>query len=84
MDWANFGPIQIGRARRALSCFVLVLSWSRAVHARFALEQTLESLLRGHVEAFTAMTGAALIIVDDGDDASVTLAARVAETGPSD
>jgi transposase len=31
VDWANFGPIQIGRARRALACFVLVLSRSRAV-----------------------------------------------------
>ena len=56
-DWAHFGAIQIGRARRALSCFVLVLSWSRAVYARFALDQTLESFLRGHVEAFTTLTG---------------------------
>src|SRR2546425_4008077 len=44
-------------ARRILSCFVLVLSWSRAVYARFALDQTLESFLRGHVEAFTALGG---------------------------
>jgi len=65
VDWANFGPIQIGRARRALSCFVLVLSWSRAVYARFALEQTLESFLRGHVEAFTAMTGAPRVLLYD-------------------
>jgi transposase len=57
IDWGNFGPIQIGRARRALSCFVLVLSWSRAVYARFALDQTLESFLRGHVEAFQALGG---------------------------
>ena len=34
VDWGNFGAIQIGRARRSLSCFVLVLSWSRAVYAR--------------------------------------------------
>ena len=57
IDWGNFGPIQIGRARRALSCFVLVLSWSRAVYARFALDQTLESFLRGHVAAFQALGG---------------------------
>ena len=43
VDWGNFGAIQIGRARRVLSCFVLVLSWPRAVYARFALDQTLES-----------------------------------------
>lgn len=52
VDWANFGRISIGHARRALSCFVLVLSWSRALFARFFLDQTLESFLRGHVEAF--------------------------------
>ena len=57
VDWGNFGAFPIGRARRELSCFVLVLSWSRAVYARFALDQTLESFLRGHVEAFRALQG---------------------------
>jgi transposase len=57
VDWGNFGKIQIGDARRVLSCFVLVLSWSRAVFARFALDQTLESFLRGHVLAFAALGG---------------------------
>lgn len=57
VDWGNFGAIQVGHARRVLSCFVLVLSWSRAVYARFALDQTLESFLRGHVEAFAALEG---------------------------
>jgi transposase len=57
VDWGNFGKIQIGHARRALSCFVLVLSWSRAMYARFALDQTLESFLRGHVLAFDALGG---------------------------
>lgn len=57
VDWGHFGAIQIGAARRVLSCFVLVLSWSRAVYARFALDQTLESFLRGHVEAFAALGG---------------------------
>ena len=57
VDWGNFGKIRIGHARRTLSCFVLVLSWSRAVYARFALDETLESFLRGHVEAFAALGG---------------------------
>ena len=52
VDWGNFGKIQIGYARRALSCFVMVLSWSRGVFARFTLNQTLESFMRGHIEAF--------------------------------
>src|SRR5438876_580844 len=57
VDWGNFGALPIGRARRVLSCFVLVLSWSRAVYARFALDQTLESFLRGHVEAVAPGSG---------------------------
>jgi len=36
---------------------VLVLSWSRAIYARFALDQTLESFLQGHVLGFAAMGG---------------------------
>jgi transposase len=65
VDWGNFGAIQMGRARRVLSCFVLVLSWSRAVYARFALDQTLESFLRGHVEAFTALGGSPRTLLYD-------------------
>jgi transposase len=65
VDWGNFGALQIGRARRVLSCFVLVLSWSRAVYARFALDQTLESFLRGHVEAFPALQGVPRTILYD-------------------
>jgi transposase len=57
VDWGNFGKIKVGNAQRALSCFVLVLSFSRAMYARFALDQTLESFLRGHVEAFGALGG---------------------------
>jgi len=65
VDWGNFGALPIGHARRVLSCFVLVLSWSRAVYARFALDQTLESFLRGHVEAFTALGGVPRTVLYD-------------------
>jgi len=57
VDWGNFGKIRVGNASRNLSCFVLVLSWSRAIYARFALDQTLESFLRGHVESFHTLGG---------------------------
>lgn len=57
VDWGSFGKVEIGRASRALSCFVMVLSWSRAVHAAFMLDQTLESFLRGHVGAFEYFGG---------------------------
>lgn len=52
-DWASFGEVRIGRARRRLSCFVLTLSYSRALYLEFFLDQSLENLLLGHVHAFT-------------------------------
>jgi len=65
VDWGNFGPLRVGSTTRLLSCFVLVLSWSRGAYARFALDQTLESFLRGHVEAFTALQGVPRTILYD-------------------
>jgi transposase len=46
-DWANFGTVTIGRAVRRLSCFVLTLSYSRALYLEFFLEQSLENFLAG-------------------------------------
>lgn len=57
VDWGSFGSVAIGNTRRPLSCFVMVLSWSRALFARFVLDQTLESFLRCHVAAFEALHG---------------------------
>jgi transposase len=57
VDWGSFGSIMIGNTRRSLSCFVMVLSWSRAIYARFVLDQTLESFLRCHLAAFDAFGG---------------------------
>jgi transposase len=56
-DWGCFGTVGTGRARRPLSCFVMVLSWSRAIHALFTLDQNLESFMRGHVGAFEYFRG---------------------------
>ena len=65
IDWGAFGSIRIGRGVRPLSGFVMVLSYSRALWALFTLDQTLESFLRGHVEAFQALTGVARTLVYD-------------------
>lgn len=65
VDWASFGTIQIGKAVRKLSCFLLVLSWSRALFARFYLDQTLESFLDGHVWAFEQAGGVPRTILYD-------------------
>lgn len=56
-DWGHFGTLQIGRAKRKLSCFVLTLSHSRRLFARFTFDQTLESFLRGHIDAFADFGG---------------------------
>lgn len=65
VDWGAFGAIRIGRGVRPLSGFVMVLSYSRAVFALFTVDQTLESFLRGHVEAFHAWPGVARTLVYD-------------------
>jgi len=65
VDWGHFGKIQVGAATRSLSCFVLVLSWSRAMFARFTLDQTLETFLRGHALAFETLGGVARRILYD-------------------
>ena len=64
-DWASFGMVRIGRAQRRLSCFVITLSFSRALYLEFFFDQTLESLLRGHVGAFRQFDGAACIVLYD-------------------
>ncbi len=39
-DWAHFGEVVIGRARRRLSAFLLTLSYSRALWLEFFLDQS--------------------------------------------
>jgi transposase len=65
VDWAYFGSVLVGRARRQLSCFVMTLSWSRALYLEFFFDQTMENFLRGHVRAFATWSGAPRIILYD-------------------
>ena len=65
MDWGTFGKVRIGHGVRAVSGFVMVLGYSRALFALFTLDQTLESFLRGHVAAFEALGGSARTLVYD-------------------
>ena len=57
VDWGSFGKILVGSAKRLLSCFVFVLAWSRAMFARFVLDQTLETFAFCHTLAFNALGG---------------------------
>lgn len=57
VDWGHFGKVQIGKATRAVSAFVMVLSWSRMPFVRFFYDQRMGSFLAGHVEAFDFFGG---------------------------
>ena len=65
VDWGHFGHLQIGRARRALMAFVMVLSHSRMVYLRFFLDAGMDSFLRGHTLAFAAFSGVPRVLLYD-------------------
>jgi hypothetical protein len=65
VDWAHFGQVAVGKARRTLSCFVATLSWSRALYLEFFFDQTMENFLRGHVHAFDDWRGQPRVILYD-------------------
>lgn len=65
VDWGHFGHLQIGRARRPLMAFVMVLSWSRRIHLRFFLDARVENFLRGHAGAFEAWGGLPQVLLYD-------------------
>ena len=65
VDWAHFGHLSIGRARRPLMAFVLVLSYSRRLYLRFFLDARMSSFLGGHLGAFAAFGGIARIALYD-------------------
>lgn len=64
-DWGSFGHVMVGRAKRALSVFVIILSWSRAMYALFTLDQKQDNFLRGHVKAFECFGGVPRVILYD-------------------
>ena len=71
VDWGHFGTLQIGQVSRKLSCFVMVLGHSRAMYARFFLDQSTSSFLLGHVLAFEALGGAPRQLLYDNLKAAV-------------
>lgn len=65
VDWGHFGHLQIGRARRPLMAFVMVLAWSRQIFLQFFLDARMESFLRGHIAAFSAWNGLPRVLLYD-------------------
>jgi hypothetical protein len=53
----HVGSLLIDGTPRTVSALVITLSWSRAFWVHFALDQRVESVLRGHVEAFEHFGG---------------------------
>ena len=65
VDWGHFGHLNIGRARRPLMAFVMVLSYSRQIFLHFCLDARMESFLRGHLGAFAAWSGLPRVLLYD-------------------
>lgn len=65
VDWADFGRVQVDRAQRRLSAFVMTLCHSRALYVEFFFDQSLASFLRGHIRGFEHFGGVARTVVTD-------------------
>jgi transposase len=65
VDWGHFGHLMVGRAKRPLMAFVMVLSYSRRIFLRFSLNARMDSFLHGHVEAFAAFACVARVPLYD-------------------
>jgi len=65
VDWGHFGHLAIGRARRPLMAFVMVLSHSRQIFLHFFPDARMESFLRGHAAAFAAWGGVPRVLLYD-------------------
>jgi transposase len=56
-DWGHCGQFRIGTTTRPLYCFVLILSYSRAIHLEFTLTMSQETFLESHVRGFRFFHG---------------------------
>ncbi len=66
VDWGDAGVLPVGRTRRRLSFFVMVLCYSRRLYVEFTLAQTQEHFLACHQHAFEYFHGVtAEIMVDN-------------------
>jgi len=65
VDWGHFGYLQIGRARRELMAFVMVLSYSRMIYLQFYHNAQMANFLNGHVNAFAALGVPRVVLYDN-------------------
>jgi transposase len=65
VDWGHFGYMLVGKAKRPLMAFVMVLSFSRKIFLRFYLNQQMANFLRGHEGAFQSFSGIPRVLLYD-------------------
>jgi transposase len=65
VDWGDFGIIKCGECERKLSCFVMVLSYSRMMYIEWSLSSKLEDFIRCHINAFNYFKGVPMKILYD-------------------
>lgn len=57
VDWTDCGKIMVENAWRRLSCFVMILSYSRLLYLEFTLSQSMEDFIEAHINAFKYFGG---------------------------
>jgi transposase len=57
VDWAHMGSVAIGRTRRRVSAFVMVLAYSRLMYVELTLSECADAFLEAHVRAFEFFGG---------------------------
>ena len=65
VDWGHFGHVMIGKAKRPLMAFVMVLSFSRKIFLQFYLNCRMDNFLCGHETAFNAFQGVPKVLLYD-------------------
>lgn len=65
VDWGHFGYLHIGKAKRPLMAFIMVLSFSRKIFLHFYLNAKTSCFLQGHVAAFAAFSGVPKMLLYD-------------------
>lgn len=65
VDWGSFGRLQIGRASRPLSVFLMTLAHSRRIFGRFTLDQQRATFHANHLRAFHDFRGVPRVLLYD-------------------
>jgi len=65
VDWGYYGRITIGKTRRRVSAFVMVLAHSRLMYVELTLSERMDAFLEAHVRAFRFFGGCARRLLYD-------------------